>query len=46
MLEGISWNSPARDSVEGLRGMARKTTFTWLVGGKTVASRTVSTVPG
>jgi hypothetical protein len=47
VLEGLSWNSPASDSVEvGLRGMARKTAFTWLVGGKTVASKTVSTVPG
>jgi hypothetical protein len=47
VLRGFSWNTPASHDLEvGLRGLARTTTFTWQVRGKTVASKTVGTVPG
>jgi hypothetical protein len=46
-VEGYSWNDSATDDVSvRLRGLKRRTTFSWYVGGRRVASRTANTVPG
>ena len=43
-VEGYSWAQSASDDVTvGLRGMARRTTFTWYVRGRKVATRTADT---
>jgi hypothetical protein len=43
-VEGYSWNSSAEDTVSvRLRGMGRRTTFSWYVRGRRVASRTANT---
>lgn len=45
-LSGYSWDEPATDSVEvRKRGMRQRTTFSWYVGGRKVASKRVR-VPG
>jgi hypothetical protein len=45
-VDGYSWGSDAADSLDArTRGMARRTKFTWSIGSRRVASRTV-TVPG
>jgi hypothetical protein len=45
VVEGYSWNSSAEDSVRvRMRGMAKRTTFVWYVGGRKVAARTSKTV--
>ena len=48
VVDGYSWNAAASDTVEiALRGMARKTTFTWTTTDGTVLDeRRVRTVPG
>ena len=41
---GSDWNSPAEGSrTVGLRGMPKRTTFTWYVHGRKVASRSANT---
>lgn len=43
-IDGYSWSSPGTDSVSvGMRGMGRRTTFTWYVRGRAVSAKTVST---
>jgi hypothetical protein len=43
-VSGFSWNSPAEDEVTArLRGMAKRTTFSWYVHGSRVASKTADT---
>lgn len=43
-VEGSSWNSAADDELRiRMRGMAKRTTFTWYVGSRRVASRTLNT---
>jgi hypothetical protein len=43
-VNGYSWNEPAFDTVTvGLRGMAKRTTFSWYVHGRRVATRTANT---
>jgi hypothetical protein len=43
-VDGYSWNSPAEDSRSvRLRGMRNRTTFTWYVQGRKVATRTANT---
>jgi hypothetical protein len=43
-VDGYSWNDSASDDVSvGLRGMAKRTTFVWYVGGRKVAARTANT---
>jgi hypothetical protein len=46
-VRGYSWNSSASDTVSvRMRGMARRTTFTWHVGGRAVSAKTVNTARG
>lgn len=43
-VNGYSWNSPGTDSVSiAMRGMGRRTTFTWYVRGRAVSAKTAST---
>lgn len=43
-VDGYSWNSSASDSLRiGMRGMAKRTTFTWYVNGRVVAAKTTNT---
>jgi hypothetical protein len=43
-LNGYSWNSSATDSPRiRMRGMGRRTTFTWYVRGRLIAAQTVNT---
>lgn len=43
-LDGYSWNSSADDELTvKMRGLAKRTTFTWYVRGRKVAARTVRT---
>jgi hypothetical protein len=43
-VDGYSWNSAASDSLSvRMRGMANRTTFTWYVKGRAVASKTART---
>lgn len=43
-VDGYSWNSTAEDDVTvRLRGMSRRTTFTWYVRGRPVTKRTANT---
>jgi hypothetical protein len=44
LVLGYSWNSSASDSLRlSMRGMAKRTTFTWYVKGRRVASKTANT---
>jgi hypothetical protein len=44
VVTGYSWNSSASDSLRiSMRGMARRTTFTWYVKGRRVAATTAIT---
>ena len=43
-VNGYSWNSNATDSLQvAMRGMRARTTFTWFVGRRAVATRTANT---
>lgn len=43
-VDGYSWNDSATDNVTvGLRGMKKRTTFTWYVHGRKVAAKTADT---
>ena len=44
VVNGYSWNSAASDSLRvRMRGMAKRTTFTWYVKGRAVATKTANT---
>jgi hypothetical protein len=44
VVVGYSWNSSASDSLSlSMRGMAKRTTFTWYVNGRRVAAKTAIT---
>jgi hypothetical protein len=44
VVTGYSWNSAASDSLRvSMRGMAKRTTFTWYVRGRAVATKTAIT---
>jgi hypothetical protein len=44
VVTGFSWNSPASHSLTvRMRGMAKRTTFTWFVNGRAVATKTANT---
>jgi hypothetical protein len=43
-VDGYSWNEYGADMLDvGLRGMAKRTTFTWYVGGRKVAAQSANT---